>query len=134
MLKRSLSLTLLLGLAGTCLAQAAPVPTPDGRYVCYQGGLTSSGSYYWGYFDLAGNAYLPFTGTGGDVTRESAELLSFSGGIFERYDWVGVLRLRDDDTTEVVLLERADLQAFLEGSDTGKGSGYVVYCGWDGVR
>lgn len=122
----------LLGLGGVAPAQA--VPTPDGRYTCHQGGLASGGSYCWGYFDLAADPYQPFTGTGGTVLREADDLHSFEGGIFERYDWVGVLLSRDDDGTEVVLLERADLAAILAGESDGGGSGYVVYCGWNGTR
>ena len=129
---KPLVVSVLLALA--CFALAQEVPTPDGRYVCNQGGLSSGGTFYWGYFDMNGDSYEPYTGTGGTVLREDDHLLSFEGGIFEYYDWVGVVRTRDDGAAEVVLLERADLEAFRAGESEGGGSGYLVYCGWDGTR
>ena len=131
---RTLLLPLFLAFAGIALAVSEPVLTPDGRYVCSQGGLSSGGTYHWGWFDVAGDTYQPYTGDGGAIVREGDDLLSFAGGLFEYYDWVGVLRTRDDGVTEVALLERADLDAFLAGASEGGGSGYIVYCGWDGTR
>lgn len=113
-------------------ADAPPSPVEaiaEGRYLCYQGGLTSRGASYWGYFDLQDGTYTPFTGTGGAYAYDGKGELTFEGGIFERYTWVGVARLREDGTTEIVLMEAADLDAFLRGERSGGGSGYLIYCG-----
>jgi hypothetical protein len=113
---------------------AAARSLPAGRYVCYQGGLTSRGATYWGFFDVAGDEYTPFTGTGGTYTIHENDEVRFAGGIFERYEWIGVARERDDGTLEVTLVEQADHEAFLAGESRGGGTGIVIRCGYDGPR
>ena len=118
-------------------APAATVPAglPDGRYICNQGGLTRRGTLHWGYFDLSGGrAYRPLTGSGGTYRYDGRGIVEFQGGIFERYDWVGVARERRDGVAEITLVERVDLEAFRAGRPRGNGSGIAVICGYDGTR
>lgn len=60
--------------------------------------------------------------------------MTTSAGVALTFPVASVLRVRDDNTTQVVLLERADLEAFQAGPSSGGGSGYVICCGWDGTR
>jgi hypothetical protein len=120
--------------AGSPRATASTRSLPAGRYVCHQGGLTSRGSAYWGFFDVAGDEYTPFSGTGGTYALHENDEVRFEGGIFERYEWIGLVRERDDGNLEVTLVEQADQAAFQAGEARGGGTGIVIRCGYDGTR
>lgn len=119
----------------TVASERPPSALPSGRYICYQGGLTSRGAAYWGYVDLKGGAsYIPFTGSGGSYRYDGGGQVRFQGGIFERYDWVGVARTRTTGQVEITLVERADLDYFRGIGQERGGSGIAIRCGHDGTR
>lgn len=99
---------------------------PPGRYICYQ-----NGTLYWGYVDVqTGGTYAPFAGGGGGYALDGdPPLITFQGGIFESYDWVGLWRERDTGQAEIRLIERADLVTVLAGGSRGEGSGLMIICG-----
>ena len=62
-----------------------------GNYTCYQGGLTSTGSMYWGYLKVKrGNRY-EIVGSKGKFTRKGKRLIWKSGSL-KKWKWEGEYR------------------------------------------
>jgi len=61
-----------------------------GNYTCYQGGLTSEGSLYWGYFKVKRGYKYEISGSSGKVKRKGKKLI-FTGTL-KRWDWKGRYR------------------------------------------
>ena len=62
-----------------------------GTYTCYQGGLTSSGSLFWGTFKVtAGNRYA-ISGSKGTFRRSGSRLVWLSGSL-KKWKWEGRYR------------------------------------------
>jgi hypothetical protein len=89
-----------VSLLGAALLLAAPVAADAakkkpsihrGTYTCYQGGLTSTGSLYWGTFKVTrGNRYA-ISGSKGRFRRSGRRLIWRSGSL-KKWTWEGRYR------------------------------------------
>lgn len=104
---------------------AAPGGPPPGRYVCWIRGAASAGA--GGFRLLPEGRYQPAAGSGGVYGYDAGtRTLSFRGGTFASYDWVGVYLAAEGaaNTGEtVVLKDRSD--ARVPGAE---GAGEFQYC------
>lgn len=74
--------------SATANARAAGGAVHKGNYTCYQGGLTSTGSVYWGYIKVKrGNRY-EIPGSKGKLRRKGRKLV-FRSGSLKRWKWKG---------------------------------------------
>jgi hypothetical protein len=63
----------------------------NGAYTCYQGGLTSTGSAYWGTFKVTKGKRYAITGSKGTFRRRGARLIWKSGSL-KKWKWTGRYR------------------------------------------
>ena len=59
-----------------------------GNYTCYQGGLTSRGSLYWGYIKVKRANKYEIPGSKGKFKRKGKRLV-FTKGSLKRWKWKG---------------------------------------------
>lgn len=93
------ALALLTTLAFALAATAAPAAAKkragkgihNGTYTCYQGGLTSEGSLFWGTFRVTKGTRYAITGSKGSFRRKGSRLIWKSGSL-RKWKWKGRYR------------------------------------------
>jgi len=90
-LMAAVALTTTLAFSGAAAAASKGGSVHRGTYTCYQGGLTSTGSLYWGTLKItSGNRYA-ITGSKGAFRRSGKKIIWKSGSL-KKWKWQGEYR------------------------------------------
>ncbi len=90
--RTAIALAATLAISGSAAASAQGAASVHrGTYTCYQGGLTSTGSLYWGTLEItSGNRYA-ITGSKGTFRRSGKKIIWKSGSL-KKWKWQGEYR------------------------------------------